>query len=259
MKPSRPLIIALFVVLVAISEWIYVRRSSTSSDLPKPRPSKAEMLQRAAQRRARKTAILADWVAQPAVSIASPDLASAIRTMPSQDAFVVPGGAEVVRTSDVSPKRLRDLDAAVAGLLKAYSQGAPQTVYQYMRSRGTKLHPDRRKLFETWLVPHGNEDLRSLPDEEIFSRTWREYRGGWSHWHSLVPHASWRRIWDARGVAVEDIRGLGRALNDRARYLDSERLKKGKGIPYLGIVVLETSVPSQGGKSHGRHCVSGAL
>jgi thiol-disulfide isomerase/thioredoxin len=48
-------------------------------------------------------------------------------------------------------------------------------------------------------------------------------------------------------------------LNDRARYLDSERLKKGKGIPYLGIVVLETSVPSQGGKSHGRHCVSGAL
>ena len=48
-------------------------------------------------------------------------------------------------------------------------------------------------------------------------------------------------------------------MDGRARYLDSERLKERKGIPYLGIVVLETSVPSQGGKSHGRHCASGVL
>ena len=67
-----------------------------------------------------------------------------------------------------------------------------------------------------------------------------------------------RRTDPRRAGPLLELRNVS-ALNDRAQYLDSERLKEGKGIPYLGIVVLETSVPSQGGKSHGRHCAAGAL
>jgi hypothetical protein len=205
----RTIGIVVLLIILPINVWLIslARRNRAANSAERNLGADSKSLD--AARDARGKALIVEWRSKPAIALNSSGLADAIRGLPSNDCL--PKVATELTFNSLPKEQRDDLDAAIIGFLTAYATGGSKAVTDYRRGRDQILDPARRIKYEDALAKAGQKEVVTLSDDEIFARTW-EANKSQSHFESIIPASSCRRIWDARSQPLDAVLQNGKPL-----------------------------------------------
>ncbi len=162
----------------------------------------------AQRRKKERTARLLDWQSKPTLPILSPQLEHAVETLLATDSCMeTPPTSIPVALSELTQMQLRDLQAAVKGILTAYATNTAEAVMAYMDERDEVPAPHRTPVLKDILVK-GNRitptALNVKNDKDIFVTFWNVVKCD-SHWSAVLQDTGCIRVWRTSKPFAHDV------------------------------------------------------